>query len=44
MTENKSLYIINRSVVAGADLQTPLKLINSPPFPPNLQNTFTPKP
>ena len=37
--------VFNRPGVAGAVLQIPLSLIKSHyPFPPNLQNIFTPKP
>ena len=43
------VLVISRPGVAGAVLQTPLSFINSliqwlrDPFPPNLQNNFTPK-
>ena len=38
--------VVNRPGVARAVLQTPLSLIDSVshPFPPNIQQTFNPKP
>ena len=44
--DNQMAYMFNRPGVAKAVLQTPVLLIKSlsQPFPPDIQQTFIPKP